>query len=97
MDTTADSAPPPADLDISLDQQVALRSAAGRLADEFAGTFNAATIERFLTTSYDEFADRATIANFLPLLGELGIDPDQPATTATPTYAGAAPAAGDRR
>ncbi len=47
-----------------------MKSAATRLAREFAGTFNAETIERFLTSSYDEFAARAAVANFLPLLGE---------------------------
>ncbi|MGA9748817.1 MAG: arsenate reductase ArsC [Nocardioides sp.] len=55
---------------IALDQQVALKSAATRLAVEFDGSYGAETIERFLVTSYDEFADRATIANFLPLLAE---------------------------
>jgi len=55
---------------MTIDQQLALKSAASRLAAEFTGTFNAETIERFLTSSYDEFADRATVANFLPLLGE---------------------------
>jgi arsenate reductase (thioredoxin) len=55
---------------ISLDQQVALKAAAGRLATEFSGTYGAETIERFLTSSYDEFAGRATVASFLPLLAE---------------------------
>ena len=56
--------------DLTLDQQVALRAASQRLATEFTGTFGAETIERFLTSSYDEFADRATVLNFLPLLAE---------------------------
>jgi arsenate reductase len=56
--------------EISLDQQVALRGAAQRLAEHFSGTFNKETIERFLVSSYDEFADRATLTNFLPLLAE---------------------------
>jgi len=56
--------------DITLDQQVALKSAATRLAQEFAGAFNQQTIERFLTTSYDEFAGKATMVTFLPLLAE---------------------------
>jgi arsenate reductase len=56
--------------DITLDQQVALKSAATRLAKEFAGTFNQETIERFLNTSYDQFAGNATMVNFLPLLAE---------------------------
>ncbi len=55
---------------ITLDQQVALRAAAGRLAHDFVGTFNTETIERFLYSSYDEFVGRATIVNFLPLLAE---------------------------
>lgn len=55
---------------ITLDQQVALRSAATRLARDFDGTFNTETIERFLHSSYDQFAGRATIVNFLPLLAE---------------------------
>lgn len=53
---------------ITLDQQVALTHAASSLAEEFAGVFNAETIERFLHSSYDQFAGRATVANFLPLL-----------------------------
>jgi protein-tyrosine-phosphatase len=53
-----------------LDQHLALESAAARLAAEFGSTHGTETIERFLLTSYDEFADRATIVNFLPLLAE---------------------------
>lgn len=56
--------------DITLDQQVALKVAVTRLAREFAGTFNRETIERFLNTSYDQFAGNATLVNFLPLLAE---------------------------
>ena len=56
--------------DITLDQQVALLHAATRLTGHFQDTFNTATIERFLYSSYDQFAGRATIANFLPLLAE---------------------------
>jgi protein-tyrosine-phosphatase len=55
---------------ITLDQQVALRTAATRLTEEFAGTFNTETIERFLHSSYDQFAGRATITTFLPLIAE---------------------------
>ncbi|WP_053206633.1 arsenate reductase ArsC [Jiangella muralis] len=55
---------------LTLDQQVALTTAATRLAGEFDGTFGQQTIERFLHTSYDQFADRAVVANFLPLLAE---------------------------
>ena len=56
--------------EIALDQKVALSTAAQRLATAFDGTFGAETIERFLASSYDQFADRATVANFLPLLAE---------------------------
>ena len=56
--------------DLSVDQQLALRTAAGRLGDEFTGVFGTETIERFLHTSYDQFATRSTVPNFLPLLAE---------------------------
>ncbi len=44
--------------DLSIDQQLAMRTAASNLAREFDGTFGSETIERFLHSSYDEFADR---------------------------------------
>ena len=53
-----------------IDQQLALRSAATRLQQRFDGTFGVETIERFLFHSYDEFADRAAVTNWLPLLAE---------------------------
>jgi protein-tyrosine-phosphatase len=56
--------------ELGLDQQNALATAARRLTGEFAGVFGAETIERFLYSSYDQFAERATVANFLPLLAE---------------------------
>ena len=56
--------------DLSIDQQLALRTAATRLQREFAKQFGVETIERFLYTSYDQFAGRATVPNFLPLLAE---------------------------
>lgn len=56
--------------DLSIDQQLALKTAATRLHGEFDGTFGTETIERFLCSSYDQFAGRATIPNFLPLLAE---------------------------
>ena len=55
---------------ITLDQELALKTAAQRLVRDFDDTFNAETIERFLVSSYEQFADRATVANFLPLLAE---------------------------
>ena len=56
--------------DLSLDQQLALKVAATRLAQKFAGVYGTETIDRFLTSSYAEFADRSSIPNFLPLLAE---------------------------
>jgi len=55
---------------IPVDQQLALRTAAVRLADDFAGVYGAETIERFLHSSYDQFASVSTIPHFLPLLAE---------------------------
>ena len=52
------------------DQERALEQAADNLADEFGGTFGKETIELFLATSYDRFADRARITYFLPLMAE---------------------------
>ena len=56
--------------DLSIDQQVALRTAAANLAAEFDGTYGRETIERFLHTSYDQFANLSTVPHFLPLLAE---------------------------
>jgi protein-tyrosine-phosphatase len=55
---------------LSIDQQLALRSAAAKLRSEFDGTFSTETIELFLQTSYDQFADRARFTHFLPLMAE---------------------------
>jgi arsenate reductase (thioredoxin) len=60
----------PSQPDLTVDQQLALRTAAERLAREFDGMFGVETIERFLYSSYDQFASRSSIANFLPLIGE---------------------------
>jgi arsenate reductase (thioredoxin) len=56
--------------DLSIDQRHALKVAATRLQDEFAEVFGVETIERYLHSSYDQFAGRATVPNFLPLLAE---------------------------
>ena len=55
---------------LSVDQQMALRTAARNLTDEFGGVFGTETIELFLATSYDQFAERARFDNFLPLIAE---------------------------
>jgi protein-tyrosine-phosphatase len=56
--------------DLSIDQNLALRTAAVRLTDSFRDVFGVETIERFLHSSYEEFAGRAAIPNYLPLLAE---------------------------
>ncbi|MEV4840207.1 arsenate reductase ArsC [Nonomuraea sp. NPDC049486] len=56
--------------DLAVDQRLALATAARRLAEAFAGTFGAETIERFLHTSYDQFAGKAVVPHYLPLLAE---------------------------
>ena len=61
---------PPEHRDLSVDQQIALRTAAVNLGREFAEIFGAETIERFLYTSYDQFAALSTVPNYLPLLAE---------------------------
>jgi protein-tyrosine-phosphatase len=52
------------------DERLALKQAAARLADEFAGLYGPETIERFLASSFDRLADRANVTKFLPLLAE---------------------------
>lgn len=52
------------------DEKLALKQAAVRLASEFAGLYGPETIERFLASSFDQFAGRATLTKFLPLLAE---------------------------
>lgn len=56
--------------DLSIDQRLGLRTAATQLLHDFDGVFGVETIERFLHSSYDQFAGRAKVPNFLPLLAE---------------------------
>jgi len=56
--------------DLSIDQRLALKTAATRLQTEFGDMFGVETIERFLHSSYDQFAERASIPRFLPPLAE---------------------------
>ena len=59
------------DLDsLTIDQQLALKVAAKNLGATFEGTFGQETIQEFLANSYDQFAGRATVSNFVPLLAE---------------------------
>lgn len=56
--------------DLSIDQELALKTSASNLQRSFDGIFGVETIERFLHSSYDEFAGRAVVLNYLPLLAE---------------------------
>ena len=56
--------------DLPLETQMVLRSAAARLTAEFDGVFGTETIERFLHSSYDDFAGRMKVLTWLPLLAE---------------------------
>jgi arsenate reductase len=56
--------------DLGPEQRSALVSAARNLSEQFAGVFGPETIERFLHSSYDQFAETATVPTFLPLLAE---------------------------
>ena len=56
--------------ELSPEVNLAIEIAARKLRQEFETTFSVETIEQFLATSYDQFADRATITNFLPLMAE---------------------------
>ena len=60
----------PSQYGIRLDQQVALRTAAAWLVDEFGSMFGVETIERYLYTSYDEFSEGAVITTYLPLIAQ---------------------------
>ncbi|WP_243395271.1 arsenate reductase ArsC [Nocardioides currus] len=55
---------------LTLDQQLAVRTAANRLGEEFKGIYGPETIGRFIESSFDQFADRASVTRFLPLLAE---------------------------
>ena len=69
-DNIAPEAHPHLRHDLSIDQRLAMTSAATQLEKEFDGIYGVETIERFLHSSYDQFAGHAKIPNFLPLLAE---------------------------
>jgi protein-tyrosine-phosphatase len=56
--------------DIPLLHLTTLRSSAMLLQRDFDGTFGSETIERFLITSYDEFASRLANDTYLPMFAE---------------------------
>lgn len=57
-------------VDLSVDQQLAMRTAAVNLEREFGDVFGVETIERFLHSSYDQFASGGRVQRFLPLIAE---------------------------
>ncbi len=69
-DNVAGTAPTHPRPELSIDQRLALKSAAVQLQSEFGDMFGVETIERFLPSCYEQFATGASIANFLPLLAE---------------------------
>jgi protein-tyrosine-phosphatase len=56
--------------DITLEHQLVLRSSSMLLQKSFEGKFGQETIERFLYSSYDEFAARVTVTKYLPTFAE---------------------------
>jgi arsenate reductase (thioredoxin) len=56
--------------DLSIDQQVAMRTAAANLHRIFGNLYGTETIERFLYSSYDRFAAHDRVHRFLPLIAE---------------------------
>lgn len=61
---------PVLNLELSINERRALKSATARLHTEFADTFDAETVERLVHSSYDKLAARATVRDFLALLAE---------------------------
>jgi len=57
-------------VELSTEQKLVIRQAAARLADRWSGTFNAATIERYINDSQIRLESRAKLADWLPLLIE---------------------------
>ncbi len=55
---------------LTVEQILLIRQAAERLKREFDGTFNAETIERYITDSQTRIESRARFANWLPVLIE---------------------------
>ena len=56
--------------ELTIEQHLALSTAASRLRSEFEGIFGQETIELFLASSYDQFAKTAKTDVFLSLLAE---------------------------
>ena len=56
--------------DIPLEHRMVLRSSAMVLQKQFAGVFGEETIERFLHSSYDDFASRSKVERYFPTFAE---------------------------
>jgi hypothetical protein len=61
---------PPDNPELSIDHQLALRTAAANPGRSFGEFYGPETIGLFLRTSFDQFATGSTIPHFLPLLAE---------------------------
>lgn len=55
---------------LSLEHRIRMIDSSHRLQREFDGRYDALTIDRFLRTSYDDFADHADAEAFAPLFAE---------------------------
>lgn len=55
---------------LTTEQQLLVKQAAARLQEEFAGAFNAETIERYITDSQSRLGSTARITDWLPVLIE---------------------------
>jgi arsenate reductase (thioredoxin) len=55
---------------LRIEERLALQTAAARLQEMFKGVFGAETIQRFLMSSFDEFAPRSSVRRYLALMAE---------------------------
>jgi len=53
-----------------LDQELALTNALDRLAEEFAGVFDRATVEEALHEAHQRLSSRALVVTYLPVMAE---------------------------
>jgi hypothetical protein len=72
---------------LSIDQQLALRTAATRLQQQFDGVFGSETIERFLHSSYDQVRRAQHHPSISPATGRTLY----PATPARTSQSGGSP------
>ena len=68
--TAGDPAARELGVELTLEQRLLVRQAAQRLQKQFEGTFNAETIERYITDSQTKLSARARFATWLPILIE---------------------------